>query len=70
MTVYDMIQKLSHYPADTKIVLGFDWGEPVIDDEYLCLEGAPGEQNEPCLNITNTPESKARVSERLAAATA
>lgn len=61
MTVYDLIQKLAQYPADTKIVLAFDWGEPVISDEYLVLS------DEPCLTITNTPESQARVSEALAA---
>lgn len=61
MTVYEMIQKLSQYPADTTIRLASDWNEPVIEDTYLALE------DEPCLCITNTPESKQRVFERLTA---
>jgi hypothetical protein len=57
VTAGEMAQRLQCYPADTKVVLVFDWGEPVLDDTYLTLEL-------PTLSITNTPESQARVSEQ------
>ena len=60
MTVYELMQKLAKHPADTKIVLASDWGELVLSEDYLCLP------DEPCLAITNTPESKLRHSQALA----
>jgi hypothetical protein len=41
MTVYDLIHKLSQYPADTKVMVAQDWSEPLVDDEYLIIEGDP-----------------------------
>lgn len=41
MTVYELIQKLSQYPADLKVVLAADWSEPQIDDGYIAIPAAP-----------------------------
>lgn len=41
MTVYEMIQKLAQYPADTKVVLAHDWSEPEFDDGYLDVADNP-----------------------------
>lgn len=48
MTVYELIQKLSQHPGDTKIVLAYDWGEPYLDDQYLVLDP-------PTLSLCNAP---------------
>ena len=60
MLAYEKIQKLAQYPADTDLKLASDWGEPVLDDTYLVL------QDEPCLCITNTEQSKAHRSAEIA----
>lgn len=54
MTVGEMIRKLDPLPSNAKLVLGWDWGEPILDQSYL-------EMAEPTIGITNTPESKARI---------
>lgn len=59
MMVYEMIQKLAEYPADTEVKLASDWGEPVVEDTYLVLA------DEPCLCITNTLASQQRVAARI-----
>lgn len=41
MTVYELIGKLSQYPSDAKVVLATDWSEPLVDDEYLLIDGDP-----------------------------
>ena len=34
MTTFEMIQKLAKYPADTPLVLAYNWGDPQLDVEY------------------------------------
>lgn len=41
MTAYELIQRLSQYPADTKVTIAVDWSEPAIDDSYLAIAGDP-----------------------------
>lgn len=41
MTTFELIQKLSQFPADTKVVIAHDWSEPLVDPEYLAIEGDP-----------------------------
>lgn len=59
MTVRELLTKLSAYPRDTQVVLGFDWGDPEVDDTYLLLD-------KPVLNITNTAASQARREKQIA----
>lgn len=41
MTAYELIQRLAQYPPDTRITLAHDWSEPIINNEYLAIEGDP-----------------------------
>jgi len=54
MSVREMIRKLDRLPPNAEFVLGFDWGEPILDTSYLVMAN-------PTVSITNTQDSKARV---------
>lgn len=60
MTVDELVAKLREYPGETNVVLGFDWGDPVVDDTYLQLET-------PTLNITNEAATQAHRDKQIAA---
>jgi hypothetical protein len=41
MTTLELARKLLQYPPDTKVTMSTDWSEPLVNDEYLVIEGEP-----------------------------